>query len=417
MSGVLRHVLSVTQADSRTYVPIPFEVPPGTARIEVTYTVHSTHPERCATDIGLRDPVDWRGWTGSHRKSIFVTPSHATPGYRLGPLTPGDWEVVLGLYDLPETGCAIEVTITLESAVAEWLTGDLHTHTVHSDGRLTVQELCAYALEQGLAFLAITDHNTITQHLEGSRDLPLLRVPGVELTTYSGHANLFGTHPVVLDFRRDRDEELADLFATAREGGLFVSVNHPSETDCGWEHTFDLPYDGLEIWNSAWNDRNAASLNLWQRLLVEGRRLIALGGSDFHGPAVHDEPVPVVTRIFVHERGVDALLAGLRAGHVIVAGGVGAPELEFTLAGAMIGDTVSAPVGTAPLSLRILGDASCRALLVSERGIEHEYRVDRPAWTLNQDVPTDRRFYRVEVWSVAERSRPLVITNPIFLER
>jgi predicted metal-dependent phosphoesterase TrpH len=37
--------------------------------------------------------------------------------------------------------------------------GDLHTHTLASDGVLTAEELAQFARRQGLDFLAITDHN------------------------------------------------------------------------------------------------------------------------------------------------------------------------------------------------------------------------------------------------------------------
>ncbi len=47
-----------------------------------------------------------------------------------------------------------------------WLAGDLHAHTVHSDGVLTVPELARFAVERGLDFLAVTDHNTISHHAE-----------------------------------------------------------------------------------------------------------------------------------------------------------------------------------------------------------------------------------------------------------
>ena len=324
---------------------------------------------------------------------------------------------MLGLYDLPESGCTIELTITVQEAIAEWLTGDLHTHTVHSDGRLTAPELCAFALEQGLDYLAITDHNTVSKHRQEALNVPLLLIPGVELTTYSGHANLLGLHPPLLDFRRERDDDLAAHFLAARAAGMFISVNHPSETDCGWEHSFDLPYDALEIWNWAWNERDAASLALWQRRLAAGSKGIALGGSDFHGPVVPGEALPVVTRTFVQERSVDALLAGLRAGHVIVANSVTAPQVRFTLAGAMIGDTLQATADVAPLSLRIDAAEPCRVRLISERGIEREHQIDGAAWVFDQPVPTDRKFYRVEVWSAGDPEQPLAITNPIFLER
>ena len=47
-----------------------------------------------------------------------------------------------------------------------WLAGDLHSHTVHSDGALTVPELAALAVSRGLDFVAVTDHNTVSHHRE-----------------------------------------------------------------------------------------------------------------------------------------------------------------------------------------------------------------------------------------------------------
>ena len=47
-----------------------------------------------------------------------------------------------------------------------WLASDLHTHTVHSDGVLTVAGLAALAAGRGLDFIAVTDHNTISHHAE-----------------------------------------------------------------------------------------------------------------------------------------------------------------------------------------------------------------------------------------------------------
>jgi hypothetical protein len=409
------HTRAFSHADRRSFVTMPFEVPASAARIDVTYSEQSDRPEACATDIGLRDPDGWRGWSGSARRAIFITPYHTTPGYLLGPLTPGRWEVLLGLYDLPESGCVIDLTITIQDVVAEWLTGDLHAHTVHSDGRLTAPELCAFAVAQGLDYLAITDHNTVSQQQQEARNVPLLLIPGVELTTYHGHANFFGRQPPLLDFRRDSDADLAEHFRQAHEAGMFISVNHPSEFDCGWERTFDLPHDAIEIWNWAWNDRDAASLALWHQQLVAGRRRIALGGSDFHGPIIPGQALPVVTRIFVRERSVGALLAGLRAGHVMVANGVAAPRLQFTLGEAMIGDTLQVQGDTVALSLQVEGGAGAHLRLITERGVEAEHQIDTAAWSLDHAVPADRRFYRVEVWSRGDDAQPLVISNPIFL--
>lgn len=60
---------------------------------------------------------------------------------------------------------------------------DLHTHTIYSDGELSVKELVAQAKEKGLKYLAITDHNNI----EGSKiacsmdDSDITIIPAVEM--------------------------------------------------------------------------------------------------------------------------------------------------------------------------------------------------------------------------------------------
>ena len=43
---------------------------------------------------------------------------------------------------------------------AGWYRGDLHTHTVHSDGRRRIDEMAEAATSAGLDFIVSTDHNT-----------------------------------------------------------------------------------------------------------------------------------------------------------------------------------------------------------------------------------------------------------------
>ena len=84
-----------------------------------------------------------------------------------------------------------------------WLAGDFHSHTVHSDGVLSVGGLAALAASRGLDFLAVTDHNTTSHHAhlpEAARTHGIVLVPGQEVTRDVGHANVFGDVGLV-DFR------------------------------------------------------------------------------------------------------------------------------------------------------------------------------------------------------------------------
>src|SRR5438094_4641050 len=58
---------------NQTYLEVPFEVPAGTVRLNVSF--HYLGKEQGTTiDIGVQDPQRFRGWSGGN-KSSFATPS------------------------------------------------------------------------------------------------------------------------------------------------------------------------------------------------------------------------------------------------------------------------------------------------------------------------------------------------------
>src|SRR5690349_12374250 len=70
-----------------------------------------------------------------------------------------------------------------------------HLHTVHSDGQDTIADMFAACKHAGYAAVALTDHNTLSGLAEAERvagELGLLLVPGVEVTTFRGHAVVLG---------------------------------------------------------------------------------------------------------------------------------------------------------------------------------------------------------------------------------
>jgi hypothetical protein len=198
-----------------------------------------------------------------------------------------------------------------------WLAGDLHSHTVHSDGAQTVPELAAFAVSRGLDYLAVTDHNTVSHHGElagASRRYRITLLPGQEVTTAFGHANVFGDTGWV-DFRQPADSWLD---AAERAGGL-MSVNHPIAGPVAWLHPMTRRPPLVEVWHWSWLDLSwTIPLSWWQ---AWDNAAIPVGGSDWHRAGADAPPGQPTTWAEVAEEAADdpaAILAAVRAGRVAI---------------------------------------------------------------------------------------------------
>ncbi|MFE9201385.1 CehA/McbA family metallohydrolase [Micromonospora sp. NPDC007230] len=327
---------------------LPVTVAPGTAAL----TVRLDHPRDAGVlDLGCLGPAGFRGWSGGARDGWTITADWATPGYLPGELEPGEWQVLLRLHRIPRDGLPYEVTATASTrppappaapappprparpprpALPEvdgrrWLAGDLHAHTVHSDGAYTVDELAALATARGLDFLAVTDHNTVSHHPwlpAASARYGITLVPGQEVTTDRGHANVFG--PVGwVDFRQPPDEWLA----TAERAGGLMSVNHPLGGDCAWRQPLTTRTRLAEVWHSGWWDRTWGAPLAWAQAWRPD--VVPVGGSDFHRPGADALPGAPTTWVLVDGDPTDeaAVRAALAAGRTAVSAGPDAPRL------------------------------------------------------------------------------------------
>ncbi len=185
-------------------------------------------------------------------------------------------------------------------------------------------------------FIAITDHNSTAQY-DALRELQpyfdrLLFIPGREITTAAGHANLFGTMRY-LDYHVG-DTTTPDINALARQGhdlGAILSINHADAPGgegcrgCRWEP--DPPVDmrlitGIEVINGGDGDGLFPSYEFWEKQLAAGYRPTAIGGSDNHRPEWPPHKSGSVgsptTVVYASELSVPAILDGIRAGHVFI---------------------------------------------------------------------------------------------------
>jgi hypothetical protein len=221
-----------------------------------------------------------------------------------------------------------------------WYRGDLHMHTAHSDGACTSQSgktvpcpvfvTIEAAVKQKLDFIAITDHNTIS-HYDAERELQpyfdqILLIPGREITTYSGHANVFGPTGFI-DFRSEAKgaPSINQVFHSAQAAGAFVSINHPGDPTgancigCGWS-VADTDWNlvnGIEAINGNDPKHYEADIRFWDQQLAKGFRLVAIGGSDTHRPEQGTIGHPT-TVVHAEELSVHGILNAIRAGHVCI---------------------------------------------------------------------------------------------------
>jgi hypothetical protein len=195
-----------------------------------------------------------------------------------------------------------------------WLAGDLHAHTFHSDGVMSVAELAAHAVERGLDFVAVTDHNTVSHHgLLGpaSARYGVTLLPGQEVTTELGHAGVLGDTGWI-DFR----EPASSWLSAAESGGGLMSVNHPFAGPTSWVHPMPRRPPLLEVWHWSWLDLSwTTPLSWWQAWAPSA---IPVGGSDWHRPG-SDAPLGTPTTwVSCADDSVSGVLEGLRAGRVAI---------------------------------------------------------------------------------------------------
>ncbi|WP_438447327.1 CehA/McbA family metallohydrolase [Gorillibacterium sp. sgz5001074] len=418
---LLRMTRDIRPDEQGFYLEVPFQVPEGVASIAVRYEVEG---ENSVMDLGIRDMDKVRGWSGGARKSFELGREQATPGYRAGFIPAGEWAVLLGAYKVGVEGCRVQLSVELRMEEARWLCGELHAHTDHSDGAFSLEEAIRLAKSAGLDFLALTDHNTVSQNLSRPRsDAGLVLIPAMELTTNAGHCNLYGVEEPVDDFRAVTPEQLAERIRSAKERGAYVSLNHPHCGSCGWHWGFGVSHDWVEIWNGPWREDNRRTLEWWQRELAGGRKLPAVGGSDFHREHPHIRHGMPCSWVRAMSRSAAGILEAVNRGHVTVSYAPDGPRLELTAGEYLLGDTVPAEQADG-LTLMLQADKGLkpgdRIRLLSDRGTEAEWEADGGPGGFRAAIPMESRlFYRAELWrrweGMGEEELLAAVTNPIYI--
>ena len=339
-----------------------------------------------------------------------------------------------------------------------WYKGDLHCHSLHSDGDSEIARIIMNAELRDLEFLAVTDHDSWMKGTPSHwtdpdyRSKKLILLYGIEWTTEKGHANIWSDRPLDyrLLWRANLAEDADSLVREARAQGALVSINHPMiRFTSSWDYLPVPDADAVEVWNACYrfpsNSRHAVS-RFWDDLLLAGRRITAVGGSDNHqldGPQsnanLHGLPT---TWVYAHEPSARGILDGIRSGRVTVSYAPDGDRFEITADADGDGEFElemgeSAPSAGGSISVRMTayGPNRKEAGLLRMRGVWfvlyrngkviHRERVIRTANEVSltlHELPAASGYYRAELRGIpdvgmAQRllfGRTLAVTNPIY---
>ncbi|MCJ8010277.1 CehA/McbA family metallohydrolase [Paenibacillus sp. KQZ6P-2] len=411
----------IEHSEQSSYIEVPFEMPEHVEEIHVRFEVLPHDGEsssHAVIDLGVRDSARVRGWSGGARKEFYIGQEKATPGYLPGSLASGEWAVLHNAYKVPEEGCTVMIEIVFTFKTPRWLKGDLHTHSVHSDGSYTLAENAAIMESLGCDFIAMTDHNTNSQNLAYPRETSVLMIPGTEFTTNFGHSNFLGVTDPMDDFRVKGMADVHEKFRIARERGARIVLNHPHCEYCAWEWDFEVDHDWVEIWNGLWHERNSRALAWWQEQLAAGRRLVAVGGSDVHRPDPHLKHAMPCVWVWSEEKTVQGVLGGIDRGHVVITYAPDGPFANLHCGEYMIGDEVPFEQSNREIVIE-LDDLHAGDLirLYSERGLEREIPAESEGGMVLTFDGKERRFLRAEIWRYFEQAETTLmatVTNPIY---
>ncbi len=188
--------------------------------------------------------------------------------------------------------------------------GDLHIHSIYSDGCTTLEGIVQIALKKNLTVISKADHNTCrgNQKLANlCREKGLLFIPSIEVSSKEGHIVIAGVDQWVKG--SFNAEETAEK---AHERGGIAILAHPYYKGSQRERAFSKKgIDAIELLNGASPFGNIHALRRLKQKLIPPN-LCLMVGSDSHSGFLFGEYL----NIFECERTRDDVLEAIRKGRV-----------------------------------------------------------------------------------------------------
>ncbi|UCH26525.1 MAG: CehA/McbA family metallohydrolase [Trueperaceae bacterium] len=435
----------------RRLKPLHFDVPEGTTQVHVQFDYTPLHPaghqHRHQLSLMVFDPDGPRlGISRPGKEGAYINAVRPSPGGVPAPIKPGIWTVFVLVYRLltpsEPVDYTLQITTTSDEISAEpvvwqpgavrsrgpgWYRGDLHAHSIHSDGSMTIAELVRFWREREVDFMTLSDHDTISGLAE-VRSLAaddLLTLGGMEISTFLGHAVAVGVEEW-FDWRTadGRQIPVPEIAQAVIDGGALFTIAHPRDEGepwccgCRWLHEDMMPGNALavEIWNGVWAERNEEALRLFYSWLNRGHRIVATSGTDLHRRSQMEGPGRTALNVvFAEDLTEKAIVAAVKAGRSYLSSG---PELGFTATSAsgvtaMVGDRLPLEPATVEVCYDAVEAGQLLRLIVD--GMPY-------AETPVHDVSGQLRWplSKPARWCTVELRHPdeglFAVTNPIWFE-
>jgi hypothetical protein len=260
------------------------------------------------------------------------------------------------------------------NAQSRWYKGNLHTHTLNSDGDSTPDDVVRWYREHGYQFLVLTDHNYLTgvdglNALHGADD-KFLVVRGEEVT---GTAQGKPVHVNGLDLQRYVEPPKSDTVLGMVQGmvdGVRAAKGAPRDNhpNFGWAITSEEMAQVrntrlFEVWNGhplVNNDGGGGIPGLeemWNRILAGGKMIYGVAVDDAHAfkqPGNPNVPGPGRGWVYVRAPRLDAraLIEALERGDFYASTGV---ELESVVATAQSMTVTVKTQGSSKYRIQFIG--------------------------------------------------------------
>lgn len=199
----------------------------------------------------------------------------------------------------------------------EWLKGNVHMHTTHSDGRLTPREAAEFYAERGYDFICITDHMVPFVVSESNDEFPLPVLDGIELHGQDDQGSFYHVVCIGNVDGIASDTDFMDALEKARSQGSLLIWAHPHWSDNTVAEGMRHGFQGIEVYNCsshrAWGKGSGAFH--WDAILRRQPDMLGFATDDSH--FIEGVPLEAGGWIMVNapELSPEAITASIRQGN------------------------------------------------------------------------------------------------------